>query len=154
MYDRLLPLALLTLLAAACGGGASVPEQAPAKALAPRTDGVYAARTDGLVQYLHFYPGGNVVTLNCLASVADSLKGTFRPDLPADLLKGTHNVPFTQRGDSVIFRTTLMQGFMDYRGMLHPGDSITMDKYSTVNGRMFHPVYRFEPDAPSAQQAP
>lgn len=139
---------------ASCGTSAPPQAEAPVRKPGPRTDGVYAARTEGLVQYLRFYPGGNVVTMNCLASVADSLKGTMRPDLPADLLRGTHNVPFTVRGDSVIFRTTLMQGYMEYAGALHPGDSITMNKYSTVAGRWFHPVYRFEPEASSGQQLP
>jgi hypothetical protein len=140
-HSLLLP-ALLAL--AACGTSAPPAADAPAPRPVLRTDGVYAARTEGLVQYLHFYPGGNVVTMNCLASVADSLKGTMRADLPADLMRGTHNVPYTVRGDSVVFRTTLMQGYMEYAGLLHTGDSITMDKYSTVAGRWFHPVYHFE----------
>lgn len=147
----ILPALLLGItLTTGCGTDAPPAVRTP---LVPRTDGVYVTRKDNLVQYLHFYPAGNVLSMNCLASVADSLRGTMRSDMPPDLMKGTHNVPFTTRNDSVFFRNTVMQGFIDYVGRLYPGDSITMVKTSTVSGQSYYPVYHFEPEG-SGQQVP
>jgi hypothetical protein len=153
MTSRFPAFVLCMTLLSACGSDAPPIAEKERPSLTPRTDGVYVTRKDNLVQYLHFYTGGNVLTMNCLASVADSLRGTMRSDHPPDLMKGTHNVPFTAQHDSVIFRTTVMQGFIDYKGLLHAGDSITMTKTSTVSGQSYFPVYHFEPDG-SGQQAP
>jgi hypothetical protein len=153
MMSRFPALVLGIALVSACHTDAPPAAVIERPSLTPRTDGVYVTRKDNLVQYLHFYPGGNVLTMNCLASVADSLRGTMRSDHPPDLMKGTHNVPYTAQHDSVTFRTTVMQGFIDYKGLLHAGDSITMVKTSTVSGQSYYPVYRFEAD-PSGQQVP
>ncbi len=143
-----IPTALLLLTAAvafaACGETKT--ETDKSAPLTPRYDGIYMGTYGNLTQLLHFYPGGNVVTITGYASSGDSLRSLFRQDLPVNIEKGIHNVPVTLRNDSVLFRTTVMQGFIHYDGLIHGGDSLTVLKSSQANGRKAAITYYFSKD--------
>jgi hypothetical protein len=154
-----LPLLALALLTA-CAGPA--PDERPADAAQepapitanplaapaepPRYDGVYAGYFGGTVQLLRFFPEGNVVTATDRASGGDSLRLVLRADLQPDLGKGLHNVPVTFRNDSILFRTTIMRGFIDYGGVQLGPDSMRLLKHSTATAKSALLTYRFVPD--------
>lgn len=154
-----LPLPLLALaLLAACSGpeepqADAAQEPTPvttnpltAPAAPPRYDGVYAGYLGGTVQLLRFFPEGNVVTATDRASGGDSLRLVLRADLRPDLGKGLHNVPVTYRNDSILFRTTIMRGFIDYGGVQLGPDSMRLLKHSTATAKRALLTYRFVPD--------
>ncbi|MBK9286400.1 MAG: hypothetical protein IPN38_01640 [Flavobacteriales bacterium] len=147
-------LLLLTLAVAfaACGGTKTETENTDkATSLAPRYDGIYMGTYGNLTRLLHFYPSGNVVTITGYATSGDSLRSLFRADLPVNIEKGIHNVPVTLRNDSVLFRTTVMQGFIHYDGRIYGGDSLVVLKSSQANGRKAAITYYFSKDQASAQ---
>lgn len=148
----LLPLTA-ALMFAACGGTNTEIDKTDQNAptLAPRYDGIYMGTYGNLTQLLHFYPSSNVVTITGYASSGDSLRSLFRADLPVNIEKGIHNVPVTLRNDSVLFRTTVMQGFIHYDGRIHGGDSLTVLKSSQANGRKAAITYYFSKDGASGQ---
>ncbi len=120
------------------------PVSAPAHP--PRYDGVYAAHFGGTVQLLRFFPSGNVVTATDRPDGVDSVRTLLREDLAADLGKGFHNVPVTYRNDSVLFRTTIMRGYIEYGGVLTEGDSLRLLKHSTATAKRALLSYAFVPD--------
>ncbi len=129
----------------------TTPQPAPEGA-APRYDGVYQVTYAGTVQLLRFFPAGTVVTATDYPNGADSLRKALRVDLPADLGKGIHNVPVTYRNDSILFRTTILRGYIEYGGTLLPGDSLRLLKHSLATGKRALLTYHFAADdAPLAQ---
>lgn len=118
----------------------------PVGATGPRYDGVYWVTYAGTVQLMRFFPTGSVVTATDYPAGADSLSRTLRVDLPADLGKGIHNVPVTYRNDSVLFRTTIIRGYIDYGGVVVPGDSLRLLKHSLATAKRALLTYHFVPD--------
>ena len=118
----------------------------------PRYDGVYRVNYAGTVQLMRFFPAGTVVTATDHPAGADSLIKTLRVDLPADLGKGIHNVPVTYRNDSVLFRTTIIRGYIDYGGVLLPGDSLRLLKHSLATAKRALLTYHFVPDNTGSAQ--
>lgn len=147
----LLPLTLAFAFAA-CGGTKTETEtDNKGTSMVPRYDGIYMGTYGNLTQLLHFYPSGNVVTITGYATSGDSLRSLFRADLPVNIEKGIHNVPVTLRNDSVLFRTTVMQGFINYDGRIYGGDSLVVLKSSQANGRKAAITYYFSKDQTSGQ---
>jgi|694.fasta_scaffold83998_2 hypothetical protein len=130
----------------------SGPQPPPEGAAVPRHDGVYQVAYAGTVQLMRFFPAGNVVTATDYPAGADSLSRTLRVDLPADLGKGIHNVPVTYRNDSVLFRTTIIRGYIDYGGVLLPGDSLRLLKHSLATAKRALLTYHFVPDNTGSAQ--
>lgn len=130
----------------------SGPQPPPEGTAAPRYDGVYRVAYAGTVQLMRFFPTGSVVTATDHPAGADSLSKMLRVDLPADLGKGLHNVPVTYRNDSVLFRTTIIRGYIDYGGVLLPGDSLRLLKHSLATAKRALLTYHFVPDKTGSAQ--
>lgn len=111
--------------------------------------GVYDAPSGNVHYFMRFFPRGNV------AMVA----GRQEPDDPKDLRtmltenvqsgkNNIHNVPVTQRGDSLFFTTMANRGAIIYSGVVD-GDSLRFLKHSKATGKKGVVSYVFVPDGAS-----
>ena len=110
-----------------------------------RTDGVYAARTKGLVYFMKFFPKGNAVIVGGPKKSEELLHSLLKEDAVQGE-SNVHNVPVTLRNDSILFVTKAMKGEIEYRGELLTGDSIMFLKHSHINGKKAFVTYSFEPN--------
>lgn len=124
----------------------TAPQPPPPGVTTPRYDGVYHETHGGIVQLFRFFPQGTVVTGTDYPNGADSLRVKLTEEVKPDLGKGIHNVPVTYRNDSLLFRTTVLRGYIEYGCKLYPGDSIVVLKASLATGKKALLGYHFVPD--------
>jgi hypothetical protein len=111
-----------------------------------RFNGVYRNDLGGVSQLIRFFPRGTAVTANDRSTVIDSLRPVLVEDMEPNIGAGFHNVAVTLRNDSILFRTTIISGYINYAGALHGPDTIVFLKENPDKGRRMILPYYFVQD--------
>lgn len=113
-----------------------------------RFDGVYHWGNEGRHQLLRFYPQGFVVMANGMDTTDGfrDLRKYIDPRSGSKPNLGIHNVPVIHTGDSIFMVTPTGRGNIDYRGRVITPDSISIFKYSHIQGGKGVLGYVFDPD--------
>ncbi len=110
-----------------------------------RFDGVYTYTSGGIHYYMRFFPRGNVALIAGRSEENGQLD--LRSLLKEDAQSGVnnlHNVPVTQRNDSLFFTTMAPRGAITYAGVAE-GDTVRFLKHSKVTHKEAVLAYGFEP---------
>jgi hypothetical protein len=97
---------------------------------------------------LRFYPQGFVVMVNGIDSTegCSELRKYIDPRSGSKPNLGIHNVPVIHAGDSIFMVTPTGRGNIDYRGRIVTPDSLSIFKYSHIQGGKGLLGYVFDAD--------